>query len=209
MDANTPFITSLIDDPRFVDVAEQILGKPVLGILTDGNYYVGDTGWHPDSRSSNIEAVKFTIYLDPLEARNGALRLIPGSHLEPLHSLMTKEPEATFGISREAVPAFVFESRPGDVLVFNQRVWHASFGGSTHRRMGIVDFHEDPQTRESEIAFQQKLQGHYRGFTDRWGIRQHYPEYWRTVSTPRHQHWVRRLHTLGCLDMPVQIEARG
>ena len=35
-DSDTPFIASLLDDPRFADVAEQVLGTKVLGIWSDG-----------------------------------------------------------------------------------------------------------------------------------------------------------------------------
>jgi len=202
MDANTPFITSLIDDPRFADVAEQLLGRPVIGILTDGNYYVGDTAWHPDNRSPIVSALKFTIYADPLDARTGALRVIPGSHRQPLHGQIERDVEAAFGVRADELPAFTFESTPGDVLVFDQRLWHASFGGSNHRRMGIVDFHDDPQTPEEVDEFQKRLRGHYKGFADRWAGHEHYPAYWRSVGGQRHQRWVRRLAELGLLDTP-------
>src|SRR5206468_1529189 len=65
MDERTPFIASLAEDPRFADVAEELLDKPMLGIATDGNYYVGDTLWHPDIGSHAYEGIKFAIYCDP------------------------------------------------------------------------------------------------------------------------------------------------
>ena len=37
MEKTSPFIASLADDSRFVDVAEQLLGKDVLCIAVDGN----------------------------------------------------------------------------------------------------------------------------------------------------------------------------
>ena len=43
LDANTPFLASLTDDPRFADVTEQLLGREVLAISVDGIYYAGDT----------------------------------------------------------------------------------------------------------------------------------------------------------------------
>ena len=43
LDANTPFLASLADDPRFADVTEQLLGREVLAIGVDGIYYAGDT----------------------------------------------------------------------------------------------------------------------------------------------------------------------
>src|SRR5262249_26454357 len=141
----------------------------------------------------------------PLDASTGALRVLPGSHREPIYDQMSRDPETAFGVPPDQVPAFVFQSTPGDVLVFNQHLWHAAFGGSRHRRMGIVDFHEEPQTPDEELAFQRKLGPHYQNFVKLWGERQHYPDYWRSVGSERHQHWVRRLATLGLLDMPVAV----
>jgi hypothetical protein len=128
MDSNTPFIASLTDDPRFADVAEQLLGKPVLGYLTDGNYYVGDTRWHPDG--TLLEAIKFTIYLDALDANSGALRVVPGSHHEPLHSLITRETQAVFGVRPDEVPAHV-----NRILV---TCWYSIRQFGTHPLVGTI-----------------------------------------------------------------------
>jgi len=205
MDANTPFISSLLDDPRFADVAEQLLGKPVVGILTDGNYYVGDTQWHPDTVT--LEAIKFTVYLDPLDANSGALRVIPGSHRESLHGQMVRgDTQAVFGVRPDEIPAYVFESKPDDVLVFKMAIWHAAFGGSNHRRMGTVDYYEDPTTPEATLAFQKELGRHVQGYLQKWGsAKQHYPPYWRSINNPRHQRWVRRLAELTLLDNPAPV----
>ena len=138
MEETSPFIASLADDPRFVDVAEQLLAKDVICIAVDGNYMVGDTQWHPDTRSLDYTAVEFCIYPDPLESNNGALRVIPGSHQEPFHGQISREPQATYNVQPDELPAFVFESQPGDVLVFNVGLWHGAFGGGDHRRQGVV-----------------------------------------------------------------------
>ena len=110
MEETSPFIASLADDPRFVDVAEQLLGKDVLGIAVDGNYMVGDTQWHPDTRSLDYAAVKSCIYPDPLDGSNGALRVIPGSHQEPFHSQISRDPQSAYGVRPDELPAYVFES---------------------------------------------------------------------------------------------------
>ena len=43
MSASTPYFASLMDDPRFADVAEQLIGGPVIPIAADGNRHVDDT----------------------------------------------------------------------------------------------------------------------------------------------------------------------
>jgi hypothetical protein len=205
MDADTPFITGLLDDARFADVAEQLLETTVIGVGGDSNYYVGDTQWHPDNMEQRFKTVKFTIYLDPMRADSGALRVIPGSHLEPFHSRVTRDPRAAYGVEPNELPAYVFESNPGDVLVFNTGLWHAAFGGSSHRRMGTIQFYEDPRTPDATAAFQGVFhhvhESYYRRLRRPW-----FPEYWRSIDNPRHQYWVRRLAELGCLETPVLTE---
>ena len=216
MDSNTPFISSMIDDPRFADAAKQVLGGDPIGIVTDGNYYVGDTLWHPDMGICTYRAAKFVIYLDELDASNGALRVIPGSHREPLHSdlrelLWGGKPtkaerlsnlSSTLGIRPDEVPAYSFVSKPGDALLFNNAIWHAAFGGGDRRRMGTVIYYEDPQTAESVENTQTMMGRNHGKQASEWG-EQFYSEHWRSVDDPRHQRWVRRLDELDILETPL------
>src|SRR5687768_5599705 len=44
-----PFMQSLLEDPRFHDVAQRLTGTDDLIVLTvDANRYVADTPWHED-----------------------------------------------------------------------------------------------------------------------------------------------------------------
>ena len=175
--SNTPFIVSLMSDPRFVDAAEQLLGKPVLGVAPEGNFFVGDTRWHADGRTFGYTGVKFCVYPDPLNASNGALRVIPSSHREPLHQEMERakalgisasdrepgeETQAVFGVTPAEMPAYVFESKPGDVLVFRLPLWHGAFGGEVHRRQGAICFYEDPSDPATVSAIQEQMRGNHR-----------------------------------------------
>lgn len=196
-DSDTPFITSLSDDPRFGDVAEQLLGKDVIAICGDSNYYVGDTQWHPDV--TEFDAVKFTIYLESLDANTGALRVIPGSHREPYHSQIARDTETAFGVRPEDLPAYAFASNPGDVLVFNVATWHSAFGGSTRRRMSTLQYYEDPQTPEITERVGRVLRASAESYMSRLN-RPMYPSYWRSIDNPRHQRWVGRLAELGVLE---------
>jgi hypothetical protein len=200
MEKTTPFIASLADDPRFADVAEQLLETNVLGIAVDGNYMVGDTQWHPDTSTLDYKGVKFCSYPDPLDATNGALRVVPGSHVEPLHGRLKKESLETFGVPPDEVPAYVFASAPGDVIVFNVGLWHGSFGGGNHRRQGVVVFYEDPRTPPATAAVVETMKGNH----DYYAQRGHcmYTEFWRSVDDPRHKRWIKRLDELGVLETP-------
>lgn len=200
MDEDSPFIASLADDPRFADVAEQLIGPGAMCIGVDGNYMVGDTGWHPDTASLHYKAVKFCIYPDTLTGQDGALRVIPGSHCDPLHSQLEREPEPAYGVRPDEVPAFAFESNPGDVIVFNVGVWHGSFGGGNHRRQGVVVYYEDPQTPEATEEVVAAMQWNQEFIASKG--RQAYGEHWRSIDNPRHQQWLRRLDELGVLETP-------
>ena len=67
MGPDTPFLASLLEDPRFCDTAEQLYGEDVFGIASDINRYVGDTRWHPDTGSLHQYGVKFAYYLQPVD----------------------------------------------------------------------------------------------------------------------------------------------
>ena len=75
-------LSSLIDDPRIRALAATLLGDDFNYMGSDGNYYVGDTGWHSDGwhHKGKPQHLKIAFYLDPLTRDSGALRVIPGSH---------------------------------------------------------------------------------------------------------------------------------
>ena len=147
MGPDTPFLASLLEDPRFCNVAEQLYGGDVFGIASDINRYVGDTRWHPDTGSLDQYGVKFAYYLQPVTAESGALRLIPGSHEPSFHGeLRQKMDELELEIPD--VPAYTFESEPGDVVAFDVRCWHASWGGAVDRRMCVLVYYNNPKTLE-------------------------------------------------------------
>ena len=149
----TPFLASLLEDERFLGPATQILGQETIGSFSNCNSFDGDrTEWHPDVSGQDWRGVKFGFYLQPLDALSGALRLIPGSHREPLHSDMRgielsetfKDGERANGLSVQEVPAFVADSTPGDVVAFDNRTWHASYGGFRGRRMCTAGYFAAP-----------------------------------------------------------------
>ena len=77
----TARLCALLDDARILGIATSLLGDDFNYMGSDGNYYVGDTGWHSDGWHSNFTHIKIALYLDPLTRDTGAIRVIPGSHL--------------------------------------------------------------------------------------------------------------------------------
>ena len=148
---DAPFLAGLLEDLRFIEAAEQLHGEDAVGVSCNSGSYVGDTAWHPDSHERHMHGVKFACYPQPVDAETGALRVIPGSHNEPFSGEVErhlKDAEPDIG----DVPASVCKSEPGDVVAFNNRLWHASCGGWDDRRMCSLIYKKNPETPEEEEA---------------------------------------------------------
>ena len=141
-----PYFCALIDDPRIEGLAGDILGYDFNYSNSDGNFYVGDTGWHSDlGHASPYLTMKIAFYLDEVTKDSGCLRVIPGSHTSDdsfastLNDMMPSMKEFTteesLGVAGQDIPATALETKPGDLVVFDRRIKHASFGGGNRRRM--------------------------------------------------------------------------
>jgi hypothetical protein len=60
------------------------------------------------------------------------------------------------------VPCFPLESQPGDAVMFNQNLWHASFGGRTGRRMFTLNFGARPALADQVEYLRRTYQGNLR-----------------------------------------------
>lgn len=202
MDGDAPSIVSLAGDERFAGVAELLLARPALCVQVVGHYFIGDTEWHTDNAGLGYEGVKFAVYLDPLHAGNGALRVLPGSHRNPLwqEAGLTHDTNAVFGVRPDRLPAYVFETRPGDALAFAHPLWHASFHGGPYRRMLELNYYADPVTPAERNAFRTQMHANH-GPSAILG-RQMYPAHWRSIRNTRHRRWIRRLRELNLLETP-------
>lgn len=147
----SPYLASLIDDPRIDGIFASLLGEDYVYLGSDGNFYVGDTNWHSDTDWSGKMRgkpprifYKLALYLDPVTATSGALRVIPGSQhygdnfAEALQATLRGAPEK-LGLPGSQVPAIALESNPGDVVIFNQNTKHSAWGGGNRRRMFTIN----------------------------------------------------------------------
>ena len=123
-----------------------VIGDDFSYCSGDGNYYVGDTGWHSDGwhPAGAPQHLKIAFYLDPLTRDSGALRVIPGSHRDgdsyaaQLQEQIRESPD-NWGIDGAQVPATALETQPGDIVCFNHNTKHSAFGGNQHRRMFTIN----------------------------------------------------------------------
>jgi hypothetical protein len=163
-------LSALLDHPSIHGAACSLLGDDFNYMGSDGNYYVGDTTWHADGAHRAIRFLKIAIYLDPLTARTGALRVVPGSHRiddayaqDARNSAMNP---ASVGKTGPEIPAIALETVPGDVLIFNHNTLHSSWGGGTRRRMFTMNLCQ--HCPESWLKpFQEYLSGHARFLIER------------------------------------------
>ena len=156
------YLCNLIDDPRIDGVIASLLGDDYNYTGSDGNYYVGDTAWHSDGYLKHLKytSVKMAFYLDPVSRETGCLRVVPGSHKlgdnyavalqDTWESSKENRTEGVWGIHGSEVPAMALESEPGDLLMFNHRIKHSSWGGSDRRRMFTMNFQQ--RFREEDIG---------------------------------------------------------
>ena len=147
------YLAGLLDDPRIDGVVQSLLGPDYNYAGSDGNYYVGDTNWHSDhDLAAPYHSLKIAFYLDPVDAASGCLRVFPGSYhagdryADGLHRVVPLTPpqpqRRVLGMDGSDLPGYAIASTPGDMLLFNHKTKHSSWGGGTERRMFTYNFEE-------------------------------------------------------------------
>ena len=209
MGPETPFYANLLEDERFRSIAAQLYGAYAFAVGTDANRYVGDTRWHPDHRIDPHEdcyGVKFSFYLDPVDAETGTMRLVPSSHKRPLHDDIHAYIESQ---ELEQIPDYVCVSEPGDVFAFDMRCWHASFGGAKGRRMSTCVYCKNPEGPEGPEGPEEEAAARKRAEGSRNAPAQYKHQANQSSDTewlanrhnhPLRQQWITRLTELGFVD---------
>lgn len=152
---NDAFWVRLATDDRFLDIAESIIG-PNLACLTahyickppfDGQAVL----WHQDGaywKLDPMEALTVWLAVDPSTPENGCLKVIPGSHVEPLreHKVRHDVPNMLASETDGEVVSRWAEERglvdvvlePGDVSIHHPHILHCSEPNtSSIRRCGL------------------------------------------------------------------------
>lgn len=136
-------LCNLLDHPVIHGITSGLLGEDYNYTGSDGNYYTGDTSWHPDGMHRDLRHVKIAFYLDSVGRETGALRVIPGSHRLDEYGQFTFRDAGrslqAWGIDMRDVPAIALESTPGDLVAFDHNLMHAAFGGGMQRRMFTIN----------------------------------------------------------------------
>jgi hypothetical protein len=159
-------LSSLLEDPRLVAINAGVFAGAYNYLNSAGNFYVGDTPWHSDVPLRPVwpdclRSINISFYLDPVTSGTGALRVIPGSHRAGegfsdalIETLEERRHCERLGLEGSGIPALALETEPGDLIVFNNYLKHASFGGGDRRRMLVLNF-----SRSYPLEHRKDLQG--------------------------------------------------
>ena len=200
MTAETPASLSLLD--RLGAFAETLFERPVLPARAKGTRYFGETPWHVDS-SLSVESVGCLAYLEPAGPDCGALRVMPGSHHSTFNEALRDMRAAR--VLDPSLPGHVLATHPGDVILMDEHVLHAAFGG-TVRHQWRVDYLSVPVSSEEFILAKSYFASIYDLEWDGGYDVDRYPSYgpdWRRSSRAA----VTKLEALGVYEAASAHEA--
>ncbi len=122
-----PIFQSILTHPKLVDAANHLLGRPFRVSQLGGRDPLpgfGQQGLHADwyarAPQEPYSVVTSIWLLDDFTEKNGATRVVPGSHLltrlppKPMQDPAAHHPEEKLVIARA-----------GSVLIFNGHLWHS------------------------------------------------------------------------------------
>ncbi len=158
-----PALMKLVEDDRIYLPMQDLLGEDLIWIGSEGMWGIdpklANHNWHFDGymASQHLDYIrtKVMLYLDPQQKDTGALRIIPGSHRDPFHQALMPLQDAhhggdslCFGVEGTRIPACAVETEPGDIVIFNQWLYHAVYGKAGKRRVIVFKFGPRPYTEE-------------------------------------------------------------
>lgn len=176
-----PVLAELLRDPRFNAILQLVGPDARLGTHEkDGlviNHYVNHAssnftqmGWHTDSVRDLLLGKKVGpmlnvgIHLDDQDARNGGLRLLPGTHKQSLWGMLFHK---LYFLNKNEDPKEVaFSIGAGDLTVHDGSMWHrvqrSSLVGEASRRrvmyIPVINGAYAPKTADSAVPFYHRFQ---------------------------------------------------
>lgn len=207
------FCHRYLDDPRILDTLENLMGEGFMLVASDAQRHSGNSHWHQDTaipmeegKTSEYLMLKVIMYLDDHSEGPGCLWVLPGSHkrgyAESIRELIGMgNPTDVDTLTPAGVPPTDFpgaiptKTRPGDIIFFNQKLAHSSWGGQPGRRFLGLTFGAKP-TEDWQVEW---LVHH----GERWkkmcrNERQsQFPEHLVRTAGPRRQHLIEFMYSRG------------
>ncbi len=147
------WINELIRDPRIVDAVEDVLGPNIL--VWGTNFFIKNArdpayiSWHQDSTYwglSHPDVMTAWVALSEVTVENGAMRMLPGSHLiDQLphvdtfaeNNLLTRGQEVQIDVDESKTVDLPL--KPGEMSLHHVRIVHGSNPNPTDdRRIGLA-----------------------------------------------------------------------
>lgn len=147
-----PAFRSFIQDERVLDLAAGLIGPSLDCFLSQFIFKnPGALGqpWHQDAFYFRFDrAPQLGLWLAVTEAtpENGCLRVLPGSHREPVHVHETdRRPGANLGyleiVDHDMSASIPVEMQTGDLLVFHSHLMHCSTDNESSRLRAAMVYH--------------------------------------------------------------------
>ncbi len=202
------YFSALLDDERILGIYKGLLGENFTYRGSDANLMNCSTCWHSDTYGALLKYrnVKIIFYLDQLEANSGCFRVLPGSQhfgdrfTNKLQAFLKKNDSFIddLGLQDHEIPATIVPTSPGDVVVFDFRVKHATcFANERLRRMFTICATE--KIAEEDIPALRELIA----AAGKAGIKSYYGEAMvRTAGSARMQHLQQCLDNQDALFLP-------
>ena len=197
------YFLQLLDDDRIMGLVEGLLGEDGLYLgSSDGNFYVGNTRWHPDGGQPDYLTIKIAFYLDSVGEGSGCLSVIPGSHHRDFNALLLRGTmSGLYDVNSPDIPGrYPLPSEPGDVVVFHHALWHSSWGGKVGRRMFTINCAANPTPGWQT----QQLHGFLAKEAPRQRGQRMYSDRLIQTAGPRRMNKLRKLIELGYCDESLQ-----
>ncbi|KAJ3038982.1 hypothetical protein HDV00_012740 [Rhizophlyctis rosea] len=171
LDKSPELAALLLDDPRIQQIARDLVGTDYIHIGSDAHFYQSNTRWHSDYYHKYNTYLKFMMYLDPVTPETGCLRVVPGSHVYTEKEAETRDDlrHSTETMTPSYCPNHVsVPTVPGDLVIFNHNLLHASFGGAPDRRALAFNMCSRPRTDQERDDVQAFLARQYGDCTGVW-----------------------------------------
>jgi non-heme Fe2+,alpha-ketoglutarate-dependent halogenase len=159
------WVNDLIRHPHIVDTVEDILGPNLL--VWGTSFFIKEpndpayVSWHQDSTYwglSHPDIVTAWIALSPSDVPNGAMRVVPGTHLKDqlphtdtfaANNLLTRGQEVAVTVQSDKAVDLLLE--PGEMSLHHVRIVHGSEPNRAHyRRLGLAIRYVPTYVRQTE-----------------------------------------------------------